>query len=192
MGSRPTVLAWLAVGAGMSLLLSRLAQPETVKVGTNAPPLEGWYPSGKDIGAELERPGVKILHFWATWCSACRNEIPRLATAWAQLKGNGVYMLALSVDSMSPADLGLAAQRLGMSYPTALASASTRRRYRISMLPTTVVVSDSGTVEATFVGAHQTDKLVRRVRHLLRATRQPEDGSSARLCLDVASRSLSL
>ena len=47
-----------------------------------------------DLGAG--RP--LVLHFWATWCAACRDEFPRLRPLLLGLEGRGVAVALVSID----------------------------------------------------------------------------------------------
>src|SRR5438477_7409082 len=42
------------------------------------------------------RPAV--LHFWATWCDACRDEFPRIRKLLNQLPARNVGVLLVSID----------------------------------------------------------------------------------------------
>lgn len=39
-----------------------------------------------------------VLHFWATWCTACREEFPALRPQLKQLPSQGVGVLLVSID----------------------------------------------------------------------------------------------
>lgn len=39
-----------------------------------------------------------VLHFWATWCGACREEFPALRPQLTQLPAQGVAVLLVSID----------------------------------------------------------------------------------------------
>jgi peroxiredoxin len=39
-----------------------------------------------------------VLHFWATWCTACREEFPALRPELLGLPGRGVGVLLVSID----------------------------------------------------------------------------------------------
>ena len=39
-----------------------------------------------------------LIDFWATWCPACRVEMPNLHAAWAKFKGRPFDILSLSFD----------------------------------------------------------------------------------------------
>jgi thiol-disulfide isomerase/thioredoxin len=93
------------------------------------------------------RPAV--LHFWATWCDACREEFPRLRKLLNELPERDVGILLVSIDRPEKAD----AVRRDL------------RRYGVSRLPAVILdapdpepvakavgnVAWDGTLPSTFV-----------------------------------------
>ena len=50
-------------------------------------------------GAPFTSPGqVTIVHYWATWCAPCRQEMPLLDAYYRRHHGQGLAMLAVSID----------------------------------------------------------------------------------------------
>jgi len=43
-------------------------------------------------------PRPVVLHFWATWCEACRDEFPALRPQLTRLPSKGVGVLLVSID----------------------------------------------------------------------------------------------
>lgn len=90
-----------------------------------------------------------VLHFWATWCTACREEFPALRPELLALPGRGVGVLLVSIDR--PDDRDKAAKMLA--------------HYKLSELPAVLLDAPSpdpvaqamgepdwdGTLPATFV-----------------------------------------
>lgn len=72
-------------------LLSLLAS-----VGAIAAPFQ----SARTItGVSFEFTGhVTIVHYWATWCVPCRIEMPILDAYYRKHRGQGLAMLAVSID----------------------------------------------------------------------------------------------
>ncbi|MGV3634056.1 MAG: TlpA disulfide reductase family protein [Pseudorhodoplanes sp.] len=44
------------------------------------------------------RDKVVLVNFWATWCPACRHELPALDTLQRDMGRNGLQVIAVSVD----------------------------------------------------------------------------------------------
>lgn len=99
--------------------------------------------------AEIGRGKPVLLHFWATWCAACREEFPRLRAKLVELDRRGVQVALISIDR--PEDRAKAEEML--------------REYRLSTLrallldapdpdPVARAVGDKkwdGTLPATFL-----------------------------------------
>lgn len=50
-------------------------------------------------GAPFNPAGqVTIVHYWATWCAPCRIEMPILDAFYRKHRGQGLAMLAVSID----------------------------------------------------------------------------------------------
>jgi len=55
--------------------------------------------NGKIVSTADWKGKVVILNFWATWCPPCIDEMPSLVQMQQKLQGNGVKVLAISVDA---------------------------------------------------------------------------------------------
>lgn len=103
---------------------------------------------------------VVILDFWATWCPPCRAEIPGLVALQNKYRSQGVEIIGVSLDPISPrggggaADVAPFMKSYGINYtilmvdnPAALSG------YDVSQgIPTKYVLDRTGKVVKTYVG----------------------------------------
>jgi thiol-disulfide isomerase/thioredoxin len=60
---------------------------------------------------------VAVIDFWATWCAPCIVEIPNFNDLHAEYKGNGVQMLAITVESGTLDKIKPKVAQFEMTYP---------------------------------------------------------------------------
>ena len=64
-----------------------------------APELPIFDRSGKRIDLTKEKGRLVLIHFWATWCPPCVEEIPALSKFWDQYRNRSdIVLYAISVD----------------------------------------------------------------------------------------------
>ncbi|MEW6356346.1 MAG: redoxin domain-containing protein [Planctomycetota bacterium] len=68
-------------------------------VGTRANLFKATDISGQplDLKALMGRP--LLLHFWATWCPPCRQELPNIKKAFDEFHGKGLQFVGVSLDT---------------------------------------------------------------------------------------------
>jgi thiol-disulfide isomerase/thioredoxin len=72
------------------------------------PPLAFNDSAGQGTDLHRLRGKVVLLNIWATWCAPCRKEMPSLDRLQQQLGGDGLEVVALSIDT---GDAGLSVVR---------------------------------------------------------------------------------
>jgi thiol-disulfide isomerase/thioredoxin len=60
--------------------------------------------TGARVSTDNLRGKVVVLDFWASWCSPCIDELPRLKELYAKYRGQGVEFIGVSLDY--PVDRG--------------------------------------------------------------------------------------
>ena len=53
----------------------------------------------RKLVSEVSHGKPVVLHFWATWCGACREEFPKLRQMLHGFEKSGVSVLLISIDS---------------------------------------------------------------------------------------------
>lgn len=116
-----------------------------VAVGVPAPDVQAKLLNGIDNFQLSARHGqVIIINFWATWCPPCRAEMPAIQAYYDKHKGEGLEILAISMDdSRDLAEVKKIAQQY--TFSIAMKSESNFKGLgRIWRMPTTFVVDRDG------------------------------------------------
>jgi thiol-disulfide isomerase/thioredoxin len=88
--------------------------------------------------------GVSIVHYWATWCAPCRLEMPVLDAYYRKHHGQGLHMLAISIDQ-GASDRKLQQVTSKFSFPVArVEDVKIPRRDIPTALPVTRVYDRTG------------------------------------------------
>jgi thiol-disulfide isomerase/thioredoxin len=137
---RVTTLAAVAlIAASLLPSPSRAADPAPPALVT--PTLNG---ATFDLAAL--RGHVVLVHFWATWCTPCRAEMPALDAFYRRFHDQGVELIGVSADKTR--DLGAVRKMLpDISYPVAMASAAAKNSFGAQReLPVTYVIDRDGSL----------------------------------------------
>ncbi len=139
---------WSA-GAGIAAIIFAAALAfASATVGDAAPALEVLGLDGRAFDLGALRGKVVLVHFWATWCPPCREEMPALDAFYRRYHGQGLELLALSADR--PHDRSDVAKVMqSYRYPAAmLEDAKVNDFGSPDVLPVTFVVDRSGVLRA--------------------------------------------
>ncbi len=148
---RTLVMGLLVLAIVYSLVRPRGGPGE----GMDAPRFRGTLLSGESIEPEMGKGAVLVLDFWATWCGPCRKSLPALNRIH-QKYAQDQRTVVLSVNQ----DRGLNQKGLVTSYmssqklgfPVILDRGNIAAMYRVTTLPTLVVIGASGRVSKVTVG----------------------------------------
>lgn len=132
--------------AGLCALLLLIGSPaaHALEEGKPAPTFEIAQADGKVFKSEEARGEVVIINLWASWCTFCREEMPALESYYQQHKGEGLRLIAVSMDE---ADAEAKAREImqAYSYPAGIGRQSKLKGFgRIWRLPMTFVIDRQG------------------------------------------------
>jgi thiol-disulfide isomerase/thioredoxin len=103
------------------------------------------------LGDEVGKK-VIVLNFFATWCGACRAEMPVLERYFAKHRSDPFLLVA--VDAEEPADRVQAfLDELKVTFPSGVDPGPIQKNYDIEAFPTTVVIGADGKVQFYGTGA---------------------------------------
>lgn len=106
---------------------------------------------------DLSAPSGKLLvvHFWATWCAPCEEELPGLLAWWKEAKADPrIELVAVSVDEDWKTVDGFLAKRSATDLPLALdPKKSAASAFGTEKFPETWILAPDGTILIHQVGA---------------------------------------
>lgn len=136
--------------------------------------------AAEQLEADLERSTgqVVLLHFWASWCIPCRDEMTSLAEFWRyeypELAEDGLRVVTISND-VRDKDLERFAAEFELAFPLYYDPYSRlTSRYGVRGLPSTVVLDADGNVVEQILGGQ--DWLAAGFIQLLRSFLSGGDG----------------
>lgn len=94
-----------------------------------------------------------LLHFWATWCEPCREELPQLAAMARRERARGLQLMA--VDYREPASTVRSfLAPLGLDLPVALDDeGAAAKAFEARVFPCTVGIDRAGRARFQLMGA---------------------------------------
>ena len=112
--------------------------------GRAAPGFEVKSLDGRLIDSAQSKGKVVMLHFWATWCPPCREEMPLLEKFYQAHRKDGFEVVAISIeDAADEAKVREVAK--AFNFPVAMRSAAKVEGYgRIWSLPLSFVIDRKG------------------------------------------------
>ena len=100
-----------------------------------------------------------VLDFWATWCPPCVRELPILEEIYAQLKSQGLQIVAVSSDARI-GEVKKYVEKHPVSFtvlwldPRSEESSRVDEEYVITAIPRTLYISSEWLVKADTTGLH--------------------------------------
>jgi len=136
---RPTI-KWLLLG----ILLFIHFQANAIEEGKAAPSFSAELIDGKSFNLESVKGDVVIVNFWATWCPACRQEMPAIESYYLKHHSQGLRVIAVSLDDPSD-EVKVRDVMKSFTFDAAMEEKSQHKGYgRIWRLPLTFVIDRKG------------------------------------------------
>ena len=127
---------------------------KSVREGDRAPEFQLPSLDGRTVNLSSYRGKVVMVHFWATWCPPCVEEIPTLERLYRAYVGKDLEILAVSVDEGGAGAVGQFMQKNRFALPVLLNSdQSVARSYGTFKFPETYLVDREGVVQRKIIGA---------------------------------------
>jgi len=125
-----------------------------IREGDRAPEFRLLSLDGRTVDLSTYRGRVVMVHFWATWCPPCVEEIPTLESLYRAYFGKDLEVLAVSVDKGGAGAVGQFMQKNRFALPVLLnPDQSVARAYGTFKFPETYLVDREGVVHRKIIGA---------------------------------------
>jgi peroxiredoxin len=126
---------------------------KVISNGDRAPEFSLQALDGRTVSLAEFRGKVVMVHFWATWCPPCVEEMPTLEQLSRLLRARDFEILAVSVDEGGAGAVAAFMQRNGLSIPVLLDPArSIAKLYGTFKFPETYVIDRQGVVRYKAIG----------------------------------------
>lgn len=149
-------MRWLNI-AGLILLiaffLTGCSARNTSKENLGqAPPFTLPSLEGQEKTLEEFKGRPILLHFWATWCPPCREEMPLFQKIYSELSASGLVIIGINVGD-SPEIVRNFVRELGISFPILLdEKGEIANKYGVRGLPTTFWIDPGGKIVDVTLG----------------------------------------
>ncbi len=157
----------LGFAPGCSKDQGQASTPTEVRINAPAPNFTlSYHGAPGQMSLDELRGKVVMVNFWASWCPACRSELPDIASLYRDYKDRGFEVLGVVVDSR-PEEVDRIINDFRIPYPSVTGNDGMARMWHVSGVPTTYVIDREGVVRAQYIGARQRSTFERDIVRLL-------------------------
>jgi thiol-disulfide isomerase/thioredoxin len=117
---------------------------------------------GTVVDPEEFRGRVVVLDYWATWCPACRREMPELERLYQRYKGNSrisFWAVDVQMGGETPEKARAFMQNAGYNLPIALCSEKSSEGLEPEGFPSLVIIDTAGRVRLIHTGYDRSERL---------------------------------
>lgn len=139
----------------------------TVEIGKPAPDFTLGVLGGDYLTLSDLRGQVVLLNFWATWCEACRDEMPAMQRIYEKYRDRGVTIVGVNLMETELAVKGFV-DRLGVTFPIVYdLTGAVHDTYLVRPMPTSYFIDRTGVVRFMFIGPMTEEDMEERIIRLL-------------------------
>ena len=159
----------VALGVALAWVVAGTLDDGIVRIGDPAPDFKVVTDSGRTLTRSDFGGKLLVLHFWATWCGGCVEEIPSLDVFQREYGPQGVVVLGVSVDANEKLYRRFMDQ-FKVSYATSRdPSWDIAASYGTFQLPESYIIDSSGKVVQKVIAAQnwQNPEFIQSLKKLL-------------------------
>ena len=154
------VATTLAAFAGWSILSQKSEAPDVTLVTL----------SGKPLVLKQLRGKVVLVNFWATTCTTCVGEMPRMVETYKALSAQGYEMVAVAMDYDRPDWVLNYAQKNALPFTVALdlKGEAAQAFGGVRLTPTSFLIDKQGRIVKQYLGEPDFTQLRKTIDELLK------------------------
>lgn len=169
MSRRQTLFFGLGL-IGLALIWTLLQRPQSAVNLVHGPAPElnlQELPTGAEVKLSHYPDKVRLLVFWASWCSPCLAEIPILKQLQASLGPQGLQILGINLDEDRNQALSLMG-KIDFNYPILAGTQETVEAYgNFQGIPTSFLINRKGQLMEMIPGMIPEEELQKRIEEAL-------------------------
>lgn len=115
---------------------------------------EPTYKELREVALYDYRGKLVLLNFWATWCPYCKIERPQLEKLHRneEYQERGFVILSVENSLVGEEEVKSYIKEYELTFPTLLDTAGVSRLYRVTGIPTTLIIGPDGVIERRLDG----------------------------------------
>jgi|Deesub1362B_J571_1020462.scaffolds.fasta_scaffold00011_120 thiol-disulfide isomerase/thioredoxin len=153
---RGVILFTLLVVGLFLILLSqkgRVLQAPKVAEGLEVPSFKVVDKNGVEYTKENLRGKTVFLHFWASWCKECRNEMPEIVKLYERKKSDPDFVFLGVIYREDPIKARKYLQENGYDLPIFVdPDENTAKAFGVTGVPETYIIGPDGVLEKKVIG----------------------------------------
>ena len=129
-------------------IVQQLAMFKQVEPGSIAPDFMGGTSDGETVSLYGMQAKLKLIDFWASWCSPCRQEMPNVLKIYKKYHDAGLEIIGVSLDTKTQ-DWEKAMQDDKMTWLNIMdAKQEIAARYVVRSIPHTILLDENNRIIA--------------------------------------------
>ena len=104
-----------------------------------------WFNVPDDVSPESLKGKVVLLDFWGQWCAPCVKRLPHSEELHQKFKDRGLVVIGIH-SAQSNANVRTFLQKTKVTFPVAIDTGATAKRYAVEAWPTYFLIDKSGRV----------------------------------------------